>query len=239
MTGAGGGMGLQIARELLAAGAMVTGIDVKDRPEALDDALYASGRRQRRRASSREAIGARLRRDRPPRLPGQRRGRAVVRARPLAARRRSRDLEPGDRDQSHRLHADRAPRDSADAARPAAARWCTSPRPSACAATTSPRTPIRSPRPASSRSRSRSRSSSRTDEIRSNVILPSADREPDAGALEQGPGAQAGDRRRRAARPGRHHARTWRDACLFLLSDEASFITGTELLVDGGRMALP
>jgi NAD(P)-dependent dehydrogenase (short-subunit alcohol dehydrogenase family) len=29
------------------------------------------------------------------------------------------------------------------------------------------------------------------------------------------------------------------DACLFLLSDRASFITGTELLVDGGRMALP
>ena len=28
-------------------------------------------------------------------------------------------------------------------------------------------------------------------------------------------------------------------ACLFLLSDRASFITGTELLVDGGRMALP
>jgi NAD(P)-dependent dehydrogenase (short-subunit alcohol dehydrogenase family) len=29
------------------------------------------------------------------------------------------------------------------------------------------------------------------------------------------------------------------NACLFLLSDQASFITGTELLVDGGRMALP
>ncbi len=28
------------------------------------------------------------------------------------------------------------------------------------------------------------------------------------------------------------------DACLFLLSDRASFITGTELLVDG-RMAMP
>jgi NAD(P)-dependent dehydrogenase (short-subunit alcohol dehydrogenase family) len=29
------------------------------------------------------------------------------------------------------------------------------------------------------------------------------------------------------------------NACLFLLSDQASFITGAELLVDGGRMALP
>ena len=39
VTGAGGGMGLHIASELLATGAMVAGIDVKDRPEALDDAL--------------------------------------------------------------------------------------------------------------------------------------------------------------------------------------------------------
>ena len=28
-------------------------------------------------------------------------------------------------------------------------------------------------------------------------------------------------------------------AALFLLSDQASFITGTELIVDGGLMALP
>ena len=29
------------------------------------------------------------------------------------------------------------------------------------------------------------------------------------------------------------------NACLFLLSDEASFITGTELIVDGGCLAKP
>jgi NAD(P)-dependent dehydrogenase (short-subunit alcohol dehydrogenase family) len=29
------------------------------------------------------------------------------------------------------------------------------------------------------------------------------------------------------------------NACLFLLSDKASFITGTELLVDGGLQAKP
>ena len=29
------------------------------------------------------------------------------------------------------------------------------------------------------------------------------------------------------------------DACLFLLSDKAGFITGTELLVDGGCAAKP
>ncbi len=43
VTGAGGGVGLQIASELLAAGAMVAGIDLKDRPEALDDALFHRG----------------------------------------------------------------------------------------------------------------------------------------------------------------------------------------------------
>ncbi|MBT6544512.1 MAG: SDR family oxidoreductase, partial [Rhodobacteraceae bacterium] len=29
------------------------------------------------------------------------------------------------------------------------------------------------------------------------------------------------------------------EACLFLLSDRASFISGTELIVDGGLMARP
>jgi 3-oxoacyl-[acyl-carrier protein] reductase len=29
------------------------------------------------------------------------------------------------------------------------------------------------------------------------------------------------------------------NACLFLLSDKASYITGTELIVDGGLMARP
>lgn len=29
------------------------------------------------------------------------------------------------------------------------------------------------------------------------------------------------------------------NACLFLLSDKASFITGTELIVDGGLLARP
>src|ERR671910_1915078 len=43
VTGAGGGMGLQIASDLLAAGATVAGIDVKERPDALDDALYHQG----------------------------------------------------------------------------------------------------------------------------------------------------------------------------------------------------
>lgn len=43
VTGAGGGMGLQIARDLLAAGAKVTGIDVKERPAELEGAGYVQG----------------------------------------------------------------------------------------------------------------------------------------------------------------------------------------------------
>ncbi|HEX6114335.1 MAG TPA: SDR family oxidoreductase, partial [Geminicoccaceae bacterium] len=43
VTGAGGGMGLQIACDLLAGGVRVTGIDVKDRPGDLESAAYAQG----------------------------------------------------------------------------------------------------------------------------------------------------------------------------------------------------
>ncbi|MDH3475750.1 MAG: SDR family NAD(P)-dependent oxidoreductase, partial [Rhodospirillales bacterium] len=47
VTGAGGGMGLNTARDLLAAGANVTLIDLKARPEGLDagpgKALYLQG----------------------------------------------------------------------------------------------------------------------------------------------------------------------------------------------------
>jgi NAD(P)-dependent dehydrogenase (short-subunit alcohol dehydrogenase family) len=41
--GAGGGMGLQIARDLLAAGAVVVGLDLKERPAALAEAGYEQG----------------------------------------------------------------------------------------------------------------------------------------------------------------------------------------------------
>jgi NAD(P)-dependent dehydrogenase (short-subunit alcohol dehydrogenase family) len=43
VTGAGGGMGLQIARDLLAAGAVVVGLDLKERPAALAEAGYEQG----------------------------------------------------------------------------------------------------------------------------------------------------------------------------------------------------
>jgi NAD(P)-dependent dehydrogenase (short-subunit alcohol dehydrogenase family) len=43
VTGAGGGIGLQIALDLKAAGARVAGIDLKPRPAELDGELYAKG----------------------------------------------------------------------------------------------------------------------------------------------------------------------------------------------------
>jgi 3-oxoacyl-[acyl-carrier protein] reductase len=43
VTGAGGGMGLQIARDLQAVGALVAAIDVKEPPPELADALYFQG----------------------------------------------------------------------------------------------------------------------------------------------------------------------------------------------------
>jgi NAD(P)-dependent dehydrogenase (short-subunit alcohol dehydrogenase family) len=54
--------------------------------------------------------------------------------------------------------------------------------------------------------------------------------------------ADADLKRRAAAATPLRCVGTTRDiveACLFLLLDRASFITGTELVVEGGRMALP
>jgi NAD(P)-dependent dehydrogenase (short-subunit alcohol dehydrogenase family) len=76
------------------------------------------------------------------------------------------------------------------------------------------------------------------DGIRSNVILPSATESPMQARWQADPEMK----RRTAAGTPLGRVGTIRDmanACLFLLSDRASFITGTELLVDGGRMALP
>jgi NAD(P)-dependent dehydrogenase (short-subunit alcohol dehydrogenase family) len=76
------------------------------------------------------------------------------------------------------------------------------------------------------------------DRIRSNVILPAATRTPMQARWEADPELA---RRTAASIPlGRlGRPEDMAAACLFLLSDQASFITGTELLVDGGRMALP
>jgi NAD(P)-dependent dehydrogenase (short-subunit alcohol dehydrogenase family) len=76
------------------------------------------------------------------------------------------------------------------------------------------------------------------DRIRSNVILPSATATAMQARWHSDP-----DLKRRAAESvplGRvGTAEDMANACLFLLSDRASFITGTELVVDGGGLARP
>ncbi len=76
------------------------------------------------------------------------------------------------------------------------------------------------------------------DGVRSNCILPGPVESPMQERWQENPELQAGTA---AAVPlGRvGQAADVSNACLFLLSDQASFITGTELIVDGGLMALP
>ena len=76
------------------------------------------------------------------------------------------------------------------------------------------------------------------DGIRSNVILPGGTDSPMQARWAGDPELKT----RIAAGVPLGRVGTIEDmanACLFLLSDQAAFITGTELIVDGGRMALP
>lgn len=76
------------------------------------------------------------------------------------------------------------------------------------------------------------------DGIRSNVIFPGPTMTPMQARWENDPEArQATASRVPLGRVGA--TQDMADACLFLLSDKASFITGTELIVDGGAMAKP
>ena len=74
--------------------------------------------------------------------------------------------------------------------------------------------------------------------IRSNVLVPGPTRTPLQGRWDSDPEAEA---RVAAAVPlGRvGRAQDMADAVMFLLSDQASYITGTELIVDGGLLARP
>jgi NAD(P)-dependent dehydrogenase (short-subunit alcohol dehydrogenase family) len=76
------------------------------------------------------------------------------------------------------------------------------------------------------------------DNIRSNVIYPGPSESPMQDRWKTDPDARAATAR--AIPLGRvGTAVDMSNACLFLLSDKASFITGTELLVDGGLLAKP
>ena len=76
------------------------------------------------------------------------------------------------------------------------------------------------------------------DRIRSNVILPGPTESPMQARWRDDPGLA---RATAAAIPlGRvGTVEDMSNACLFLLSDRAAYITGTELLVDGGLLAKP
>ena len=76
------------------------------------------------------------------------------------------------------------------------------------------------------------------DGIRANTILPGPILSPMQSRWEDEPAAlNAVERHVPLGRVGQ--TQDIANACLFLLSDEASFITGTELIVDGGCLAKP
>jgi 3-oxoacyl-[acyl-carrier protein] reductase len=237
VTGAGGGMGLQIARDLREAGARVTGIDVKERPSELEGAAYAQGDVSEERFVA-GAIGAAFAES----------GRLdyLVNAAGVLWFGRDRSLLDIDLDVWNRvvainltgcmlcarhaiplmrktggggamvhfsstqcLRGDDKPQDAYQVAK-------------AGILALSKSIAIQFAK----------------DRIRSTVILPSATESPMQARWQQDP--ELG--RATAAGVPLGRVGTTRDmanACLFLLSDDASFITGTELLVDGGRMALP
>ena len=77
-----------------------------------------------------------------------------------------------------------------------------------------------------------------TDNIRSNVIYPGPSESPMQNRWKTDPDARAATARAiPLQRVGT--VEDMSNACLFLLSSKASFITGTELLVDGGLQAKP
>jgi NAD(P)-dependent dehydrogenase (short-subunit alcohol dehydrogenase family) len=236
VTGAGGGMGLQIASDLLAAGAAVAGIDVKDRPEAMDDALYHQGDVSDD-GFVRQAIGSAYAEtgqldylvnaagvlwfgcDRSlldVELEVWNRVIAINLTGCMLTARHAIPLmqQSGGGAMVHFsstqcLRGDDQPQDAYQAAK-------------AGILALSKSIAIQFAK----------------DNIRSNVILPSATESPMQERWEKDPKLK----RRTAEGVPLGRVGTTRDmanASLFLLSDQASFITGTELLVDGGRMALP
>ena len=236
VTGAGGGMGLQIASELLAAGATVAGIDVKERPDALEEALYHQGDVSDD-GFVRQAIGSTYAktgqldylvnaagvlwfgRDRSlldVELEVWNRVIAINLTGCMLSARHAIPLmrKSGGGAMVHFsstqcLRGDDRPQDAYQVAK-------------AGILALSKSIAIQFAR----------------DNIRSNVILPSATESPMQARWAKDPELK----RRTAAGVPLGRVGTTADmanACLFLLSDQASFITGTELLVDGGRMALP
>ena len=236
VTGAGGGMGLRIASDLLAAGATVAGIDVKERPAALDHGLYYQGDASEdgfvaQVVSSTYAETGRLDylvnaagvlwfgRDRSLVEIELETWKRVIAINLTGCMLTARHAIPLMRksgggamvhfSSTQCLRGDDKPQDAYQVAK-------------AGILALSKSIAIQFAK----------------DNIRSNVILPSATESPMQARWERDPELK----RATAAGVPLGRVGTTRDmanACLFLLSEDASFITGTELLVDGGRMALP
>jgi NAD(P)-dependent dehydrogenase (short-subunit alcohol dehydrogenase family) len=236
VTGAGGGMGLQIARDLLEAGARVTGIDVKDRPGELEGAAYAQGDVSDERFVA-GAIGAAFADS----------GRLdyLVNAAGVLWFGRDRSLLDIDLDVWNRVIAINltgcmlSARQAVPLMRRSGGGAMVHFSSTQC---------LRGddrPQDAYQVAKAGLLALSKSiaiqfakDRIRSNVILPSATESPMQARWRQDPELKQAT----AAGVPLGRVGTVQDmasACLFLLSDDASFITGTELLVDGGRMALP
>jgi NAD(P)-dependent dehydrogenase (short-subunit alcohol dehydrogenase family) len=236
VTGAGGGMGLQIARDLLEAGARVTGIDVKDRPGELEGAAYAQGDVSDERFVA-GAIGAAFADS----------GRLdyLVNAAGVLWFGRDRSLLDIDLDVWNRVIAINltgcmlSARQAVPLMRRSGGGAMVHFSSTQC---------LRGddrPQDAYQVAKAGLLALSKSiaiqfakDGIRSNVILPSATESPMQARWRQDPELKQAT----AAGVPLGRVGTVQDmasACLFLLSDDASFITGTELLVDGGRMALP
>jgi NAD(P)-dependent dehydrogenase (short-subunit alcohol dehydrogenase family) len=236
VTGAGGGMGLQIAQDLLAAGTAVTGIDLKPRPPALEGAAYAEGD-----VSDDGFVAKAIARA----FADTGRLDYLVNAAGVLWFGHDRSLLDVELEVWHRVIAINL---------------------TGCMLTARHAVPLMQrsgggamvhfsstqclrgddrPQDAYQVAKAGILALSKSiaiqfakDQIRSNVILPSATASPMQARWEADPELM---RKTAAAVPlGRvGTVQDMANACLFLLSERAAFITGTELLVDGGAMARP
>jgi NAD(P)-dependent dehydrogenase (short-subunit alcohol dehydrogenase family) len=236
VTGAGGGMGLEIATELLAAGATVAGIDVKDRPEALDDALYRQGDISDDNFVC-QAIGSAYAET------GQLD--YLVNAAGVLWFGRDRSLVDIELEVWNRVIAINLTGCMLTARRAVPLMQKSGGGAMVHFSSTQCLRGDDKPQDAYQVAKAGILALSKSiaiqfakDGIRSNVILPSATESPMQARWEQD---QELKRRTAESVPLGRVGTTadMANACLFLLSDQASFITGTELVVDGGRMALP
>jgi NAD(P)-dependent dehydrogenase (short-subunit alcohol dehydrogenase family) len=236
VTGAGGGMGLQIARDLQAAGATVVGLDLKERPAELADALYERGD-----VSDEGFVGAAIGRA------FAARGRLdfLVNAAGVLLFDRDRSLVDVDLAVWNRViainltgcmltarHALPLMRQSGGGAMVHF---------SSTQCLRGDDKPQDAYQVAKAGIVALSKSIAiqfATDRIRSNVILPGPTESPMQARWQAEPAMK--HRTASVVPLGRvGSVQDMADACVFLLSERADFITGTELIVDGGLLARP